>query len=123
VDDGWYEYWSERCENPLDDAETLMFDENDYLIEIGQKTTELLKAKSQYIYREIYVKVSMDTLRKRDRKGLYSGTTNETEKEGAGIHFHVEEPKHPDLILENDGEKTPEEQVERILVAMMLYLM
>ena len=23
VDDGWYEYWSERCENPLDDAETL----------------------------------------------------------------------------------------------------
>ena len=37
VDDGWYEYWSARCENPLDDAETLMFDRNDYLTEIGQK--------------------------------------------------------------------------------------
>jgi choline kinase len=49
VDDGWYEYWSERCENPLDDAETLMFDENDYLTEIGQKTTELSKVQSQYI--------------------------------------------------------------------------
>ena len=49
VDDGWYEYWSERCENPLDDAETLMFDENDYLIEIGQKTTELSRVQSQYI--------------------------------------------------------------------------
>jgi choline kinase len=49
VDDGWYGYWSERCENPLDDAETLMFDENDYLIEIGQKTTELAKVQSQYI--------------------------------------------------------------------------
>ena len=23
VDDGWYEYWSARCENPLDDAEKL----------------------------------------------------------------------------------------------------
>ncbi|MEZ3508129.1 MAG: phosphocholine cytidylyltransferase family protein [Lachnospiraceae bacterium] len=49
VDDGWYEYWSERCDNPLDDAETLMFDEKDYLTEIGQKTTELVKVQSQYI--------------------------------------------------------------------------
>ena len=49
VDDGWYEYWSERCENPLDDAETLMFDQDNYLTEIGQKTTELDKVKSQYI--------------------------------------------------------------------------
>lgn len=49
VDDGWYEYWSERCENPLDDAETLMFDADNYLTEIGQKTTDLDKVQSQYI--------------------------------------------------------------------------
>lgn len=49
VDDGWYEYWQERCENPLDDAETLMFDENDFLTEIGQKTDDLNKVQSQYI--------------------------------------------------------------------------
>lgn len=49
VDDGWYEYWSERCENPLDDAETLMFDAENFLTEIGQKTTELAKVQSQYI--------------------------------------------------------------------------
>lgn len=49
VDDGWYEYWSERCENPLDDAETLMFDQDNYLTEIGQKTIELAKVQSQYI--------------------------------------------------------------------------
>lgn len=49
VDDGWHEYWSERCENPLDDAETLMFDQDNYLTEIGQKTTELAKVQSQYI--------------------------------------------------------------------------
>lgn len=49
VDDGWYSYWSERCENPLDDAETLMFDESDHLTEIGQKTTDLAKVQSQYI--------------------------------------------------------------------------
>lgn len=49
VDDGWYGYWSERCENPLDDAETLMIDESGYLTEIGQKTTDLGRVQSQYI--------------------------------------------------------------------------
>lgn len=49
VDDGWYSYWSERCENPLDDAETLLFDENDLLLEIGQKTSDLNRIKAQYI--------------------------------------------------------------------------
>lgn len=49
VDDGWYEYWSARCENPLDDAETLLYDQEDNLIEIGQKTTDLAKVQSQYI--------------------------------------------------------------------------
>ncbi len=49
VDDGWYEYWSARCENPLDDAETLVYDQEDNLIEIGQKTTDLAKVQSQYI--------------------------------------------------------------------------
>ncbi len=49
VDDGWHEYWSARCENPLDDAETLMYDAEDYLTEIGQKTTDINKVQSQYI--------------------------------------------------------------------------
>ena len=49
VDDGWYSYWSARCENPLDDAETLMYDRENYLTEIGQKTTDLDKVQSQYI--------------------------------------------------------------------------
>lgn len=50
-------------------------------------------------YREIYIKVSMDTLRNRDQKGLYSGITEEKQKEVAGIHVEVEEPKFPDLVL------------------------
>lgn len=66
-------------------------------------------------YKEIYVKVSMETLRRRDQKGLYSGTTAESEKEIVGVHMDIEEPKYPDLILQNDGERTPEEQLEKIL--------
>lgn len=66
-------------------------------------------------YKEIYVKVSMDTLRKRDQKGLYSGRMEGEQREVAGIHMEVEEPKCPDLILENNGEKTPEEQMGEIM--------
>ncbi len=49
VDDGWESYWRKRNDNPLDDAETLMFDEEDNLTEIGQKTTDINKVMSQYI--------------------------------------------------------------------------
>ena len=59
-------------------------------------------------YFEVYVKVSMDTLRRRDQKGLYS----QGDRDVAGVHFQVEEPKTPDLILESDGGRTPEEQLK-----------
>ena len=62
-------------------------------------------------YCEIYVKASMETLRRRDQKGLYS----QGEIDVAGVHFAIEEPKAPDLILCNDGEKTPEEQAQKIM--------
>ena len=59
-------------------------------------------------YFEVYIKVTMDTLRQRDQKGLYS----REQQDVAGVHFAVEEPKNPDLILENDGRRTPEEQAK-----------
>ena len=63
-------------------------------------------------YKEIYVKVQLETLHKRDQKNLYTKAGLGTEENLAGITWEVEEPKNPDLILYNDGEKTPEEQVE-----------
>lgn len=49
VDDGWYDYWKSRCENPLEDAETLKRDKDGFLLEIGQKTTQISDIESQYI--------------------------------------------------------------------------
>lgn len=72
-------------------------------------------------YKEIYVKVSMETLRRRDQKGLYSGITTEKEKEVVGVHMNIEEPKCPDLILENDGERTPKQQVKVIVSVLCEY--
>jgi adenylylsulfate kinase len=54
-------------------------------------------------YREIYVKVSRETLIRRNKKGLYTHGKNVV-----GVDLPFDEPKTPDLILENDGRETPE---------------
>lgn len=61
-------------------------------------------------YKEIYIKVSMETLYKRDKKGLYSSGT----KNVVGVDLPWDEPKTADIVIENDGGETPEEIVRRI---------
>lgn len=71
-------------------------------------------------YKEIYVKVSIDTLKVRNQKGLYSEVAGIIKEEVVGIDMAIEEPKCPDLILENNGERTPEEQVNWICETNLL---
>lgn len=61
-------------------------------------------------YREIYIKVSKDTLWKRDQKGLYSSGA----KNVVGVDIPAEEPTQPDMIIYNEGDESPEEIVRRI---------
>ena len=60
-------------------------------------------------YREIYIKVSRETLFRRDQKGLYSAGKNVI-----GIDLPFEEPESPDVVVTNDGIQTPEELVGRL---------
>ena len=62
-------------------------------------------------YTEVYLKVSMDTLMKRDKKGLYSSRADNL----VGVTMNMEEPKTPDLVVNNDGSESAEDIVERIL--------
>ena len=61
-------------------------------------------------YREIYLKVKMETLFARDQKGLYS----HKQENVMGVTAPFDEPRSPDLILENDGEKSPQEELRII---------
>ncbi|MBR1494700.1 MAG: adenylyl-sulfate kinase [Acidaminococcaceae bacterium] len=61
-------------------------------------------------YKEIYIKVSMDTLFRRDQKQLYSSGA----KNVVGVDLPYDEPKKPDFVVENDGQETPEEIVARL---------
>ena len=60
-------------------------------------------------YREIYIKASMETLRRRNQKGLYTAGKNVV-----GIDLPFEEPQSPDLVVPNDGGRTPLELVEEL---------
>ncbi len=51
----------------------------------------------------------------RDQKGLYSGAKAGKEDLVVGIHMEFEKPQCPDLVLLNDGQKSPEEQARVIL--------
>jgi len=49
IDKSWERYWKIRFDNPLDDAETLVLDDQNYILDIGQKTNNLEQIQSQYI--------------------------------------------------------------------------
>lgn len=49
IDSNWYNYWKLRMENPLDDAESLKIDKDNYITDIGKKVKDLKDIKGQYI--------------------------------------------------------------------------
>lgn len=61
-------------------------------------------------FREIYVKAPMETLRARDQKGLYSSGAPDV----VGVDLPYDEPKAPDVVLLNDGARTPGELITEL---------
>lgn len=48
VDGGWLDLWSARNEDPLKDAETLKYDANGHIFELGKKAQSLNHIEGQY---------------------------------------------------------------------------
>lgn len=67
-------------------------------------------------YKEIYIKARRETLYLRDQKGLYSSGM----KDVVGVDLPYDEPKNPDMVIENDGEELPEAIVDRLWAAFRL---
>lgn len=68
-------------------------------------------------YKEIYIRVNKETLLARNQKGLYTSGRNVV-----GIDIPFDEPKHPDLVIQNDGEKDPLTLVEEIEQVLYPYI-
>ncbi|AJS57198.1 adenylyl-sulfate kinase [Paenibacillus sp. IHBB 10380] len=71
-------------------------------------------------YFEIYIKASFSTLRQRDQKKLYSGFDSGIHSQIIGLDQDIEEPKNPNIVIQNDGVYSVEECVGRILSQVQL---
>lgn len=71
-------------------------------------------------YKEIYLKVSIDELIRRDQKELYTKALRKEIKNVIGIDIDFEEPKQPDLLIENNGEISPKEIVNNIILNLRI---
>ena len=49
IDKNWKSYWEARFDNPLNDAESLILDDDNFILNIGQKTNNIDKIQGQYI--------------------------------------------------------------------------
>jgi phosphohistidine swiveling domain-containing protein len=66
-------------------------------------------------YHEIFVRVPLEELKRRDTKGIYSAASNGHTENIVGLDIPAEIPQAPDLILDNDGSLEPEEAARLIL--------
>jgi glutamine kinase len=66
-------------------------------------------------YNEIFVRVPLEELKRRDTKGVYTAAANGQASNIVGLDIPAETPEAPDLILDNDASLKPEEAVRRIL--------
>ena len=62
-------------------------------------------------YREIYLRVPLNELRRRDNKGIYGGAKRDV----VGIDVPAETPEAPDLVLDNHGAVDVAAAVDRIV--------
>lgn len=69
-------------------------------------------------YIEIYIKVSISTLEKRNQKGLYGDWKNGSQKNVVGLDLEVEYPEHPDFIIENNNNQSPYELANELWYAI-----
>lgn len=72
-------------------------------------------------YVEIFLNVPIEVLIKRDQKGMYTRYQKGEIVNLAGLDMQVEFPKNPDLVLQNDGNMTIKECVDKIIQIPVTY--
>lgn len=62
-------------------------------------------------YQEIHVRASRETLEARDPKGIYSRARAGELRDVIGIDLPAEEPRSPDVVIDNDGVRPADDVV------------
>ena len=70
-------------------------------------------------YVEIYLKVPIDILIARDKKHLFSNAIKNEKQNVVGIDIKIEEPKNPDIVIEN-SEKVSIDNLSKDLINKLI---
>lgn len=76
--------------------------------------------KNQPRYMEVYLKVPIEVLEKRDSKGIYKKFRQGKISNVAGIDLEVDEPENPDILIENYGKIDVDYTVDKIMNKLTL---
>lgn len=71
-------------------------------------------------YYEILLRAPLPVLIARDRKTLYSRALRGEIDNVVGVDLPAQEPEHPDIIIENDGSRSPESVLDLLVRALGL---
>lgn len=55
-------------------------------------------------YYEVFIRASIESLKERDARGLYSRAADGKVKDVVGVHLEYDEPENAHLVIDNDGE-------------------
>lgn len=66
-------------------------------------------------YFEVYLKVPLEELRRRDPKGIYKRFDDGNLTHVAGLDLAIDEPLDPDLLLEFDSKVNPTQSAKKII--------
>ena len=69
-------------------------------------------------YYEIYVRVPMEVLERRDTKQLYSRARRGEIKDVVGVDLPFDEPESPNVTLDNDGSRSAAELIDCLVQAL-----
>jgi adenylylsulfate kinase len=72
-------------------------------------------------YFEIYLRVSLEELQRRDPKGIYQKFKNGEIQNVAGLDLPIDEPVRPDLIIEWDAKRSVQSLASQILERVNVY--
>lgn len=70
-------------------------------------------------YFEIYLKVPLEELRHRDPKGIYHRHATGEVRNVAGLDFAIDEPTQPEILIEFNPSRSPDETAEHIFLKLM----
>ncbi len=66
-------------------------------------------------YKEVYLKAPIEVLVERDQKKLYSRALRGEVKHVMGIDVEIEEPKNPDVVIVNNGSRSPDKIINDLI--------